>query len=107
MNTMTYTASGHRISSIYPAAAVTYSYDKNGNLKSGNGRTTTYTVNNKPKTITKGGFTDSFRYSPNQQRWKRTQSGATPITTFYINKSFEYVIEGCDSYSMIILGPWK
>jgi RHS repeat-associated protein len=52
----------------------TYSYDTNGNLTSGNGRTLTYTSYNMPATITSGSTTYAYTYSPDHERVRLVHS---------------------------------
>ncbi len=73
---------------------VTYQYDKNGNQTGGDGRSIDYTIANKPERIEKGTTVDRFWYSPGQTRWKRSlTAGGDSIQTYYIGKTYEYVIE--------------
>jgi RHS repeat-associated protein len=90
----TYPTSGS--TSVHPHAVTaagsnTYSYDANGNLTSGAGRTLTYNLENKPLTITIAGQTTTFVYDGDGGRAKKI-AGTT--TTRYISKIYE-----CDNAS--------
>jgi len=94
VGTYTYPTSG--ASSVRPHAVTmagsnTYSYDANGNLSSGAGRTLTYNLENKPLTITSAGQTTTFVYDGDGGRVKKI-AGTT--TTRYISKLYE-----CDNAS--------
>ena len=56
-----------------------YSYDNNGNLLSGGGRTYTWTPENLPATITSGGVTETYGYDADSERVTRTVGGATTV----------------------------
>ncbi|MEX5213392.1 MAG: DNRLRE domain-containing protein [Nitrospiraceae bacterium] len=68
-----------------------YSYDANGNLISGAGRTISYNAENKPISITANGQTTTFVYDGDGGRVKKI-AGTT--TTRYIGKLYE-----CDNTS--------
>jgi YD repeat-containing protein len=55
----------------------TYSYDLNGNLLSGGGRTFTWTPDNLPATVTKNGVTESYVYDADGERVAKTVGGVT------------------------------
>ena len=63
--------------------AGSFSYDKNGNLLSGDSMTIGWSVGNQPTSITKGGNSDTFSYGPERQRFSHTQSGAVSKTILY------------------------
>jgi RHS repeat-associated protein len=56
-----------------------YSYDLNGNLLSGGGRTFTWTPDNLPATVTSGGVTESYSYDADGERVRRAASDGTTI----------------------------
>ena len=73
-----------------------YSYDNNGNMTSGYGRTLTFNGFNKPLTIAKNGTTSNFSYGSSQMRYKQVKSNGTPSqdeTTIYINKAYEEITQ--------------
>lgn len=72
-----YAYTGSRLSSI---GRDTYSYDANGNVLSGAGRTLTWTSFNMPKTIVKGTTTLTFSYDGDHARIKQV---APSGTTYY------------------------
>jgi RHS repeat-associated protein len=57
----------------------TFSYDLNGNLLGGAGRTATWTSFDMPITITKGTSSSTFVYGPEHQRAKQTRLDGTVI----------------------------
>jgi YD repeat-containing protein len=63
-----------------------YSYDANGNLLVGGGRTLTWNAENQPTSILKNGVTTTFVYDGDGRRVAQTV-GAT--TTIYVNQYYE------------------
>jgi RHS repeat-associated protein len=63
-----------------------YSYDNNGNLLQGNGRTIEWFSNNYPKKVTQGTTTETFLYTAERERGRRVsvENGQT-TKTVYIN----------------------
>ena len=91
----TYPTSGS--SSVRPHAVSTagsnsYTYDANGNMTAGAGRSFTYNLENKPLTITIGGQTTTFVYDGDNGRVKKIV-GST--ATRYINKLYECENTSC------------
>ena len=70
---------------VKSVGGATYAYDANGNNTTGDGRTMTYTVFDKLKTVSKGGHVTAFEYGPDRTRYLRTdtETGQT-TTTLYI-----------------------
>ena len=80
----------------------TFTYDANGNLKSGDGRTIAYDNFDRPIQITLSGVTTSFRYSPDGERYlQRTTTPSAPgRTTYYVGKLYERIdVDGQTSNS--------
>ncbi len=73
-----------------------YSYDDNGNMLTGDGRTTTYNSFNKPVTITAGGVISSFSYGADTLRYRHEKTGLPGGTqvTFNIDRHFEVEEQG-------------
>lgn len=67
---------------------VSYSYDANGNMLSGGGRTLTWTSFNQAATITKGAFASAFSFDAAHQRVKHVSHLET---TVYVGGVFEQV----------------
>lgn len=66
------------------AGSNAYSYDANGNLTGGGGRSVVWAAWNMPASITESGQTTSWLYGPEHDRYKLTASGRT---TWYLNPS--------------------
>ncbi len=87
VGTYAYPASGigsvrpHAVSSVSGTVSATYTYDANGNLLSGAGRTLTYTSFNMPATITGSAATYTYTYSPEHQRVRLVTALATGTQT--------------------------
>ncbi|MCP3925716.1 MAG: hypothetical protein GY714_24370 [Desulfobacterales bacterium] len=72
-----------------------YSYDPNGSLLSGAGKTVAWSSFNKPTKFTKGTHSVEFTYGPEYNRYKKKEVKDTGTTeTFYIDKSYEKIVEG-------------
>jgi hypothetical protein len=61
--------------------SATYCYDANGNMTSGDGRTTTWSAFNMPTSIVKGTSTVAFQYGPDRGRFKRVDTTSGGQTT--------------------------
>jgi RHS repeat-associated protein len=91
-NPYTYPASGPssvRPHAVTTAGANTYTYDANGNMETGAGRTIAWNHENKPLMITQGSTTTTFVYDGDGGRVKKITS---TTTISYISKLYE-----CDS----------
>jgi RHS repeat-associated protein len=66
----------------------TYSYDANGNLLSGGGRSYVWNAENQPTSITSGGVTETYQYDADGNRATRTRAG---VTTTYAWGAWEQV----------------
>ncbi|HEY3353039.1 MAG TPA: FG-GAP-like repeat-containing protein [Polyangia bacterium] len=62
---------------VTAAGADTYTYDANGNMVSGAGRTITYDLDHKPVSITSGSLTTSFVYDALGNRVKKASASGT------------------------------
>jgi RHS repeat-associated protein len=94
----TYPASGAasvRPHAVSTAGSNSYSYDANGNMISGAGRTINYNVDNRPSSITTAGGTTTFVYDGSGARVKKTVGAAT---TIYIGKLYECAGTTCSKY---------
>lgn len=76
----------HAIGSITGTVNTIFTYDANGNMIAGNGRTVTYTAFNMAASITQGSATVSFTYDANHGRIKQV---APEGTTLYIAGGIE------------------
>lgn len=72
----------HAVSSVSGTINATYTYDANGNMVSGNGRTMTWTSFNMVREITQGANTLSFLYDTERQRIRQI---APDGSTLYLN----------------------
>ena len=57
--------------------SATYTYDNNGNMTGGDGRTLTWYSFDKPKSINKNGNTRDFYYGPDRGRYKQVHNSTT------------------------------
>jgi len=72
----------HAVASITGTVNTSFTYDNDGNMKTGNGRTVTYTSFDMPNNISQTGASDTFVYGPEHQRIKRQTASST---TIYVN----------------------
>jgi YD repeat-containing protein len=56
-----------------------YSYDPNGNLTSGGGRTLEWWSDNQPLSVTSGGVSESYTYDADGQRVTKVRAGVTTV----------------------------
>lgn len=76
----------HRVCGISGVLNTSFSYDANGNMLSGNGRSYTWTSYNYPLQITQGAGTESFLYTPERERVRRVSvANGQTTTTIYLN----------------------
>ena len=112
VGTYVYGNTSNRLVSVTPSGgtAVTYAYDSNGNLTSGDGRTLSYTSFDKPHTITKGtGQTVQFAYDGERARYKRsvttgTGTNAATTTTYYVGNVEIRNVTGGKQYTRYVEG---
>ncbi len=76
---------------VTSAGGQSYSYDQNGSMTGGAGRTLEWDAKNRLASVTKDGLTTSFGYDPNGQRTYRTVGGET---TRYFGKLVERSASG-------------
>ncbi|OQW62878.1 MAG: hypothetical protein BVN28_04805, partial [Nitrospira sp. ST-bin4] len=98
VGTYTYPTSGAgvvRPHAVTAAGGNTYTYDKNGNMVTGAGRTYTWNLENKPLTTVQGGTTTTFVYDGDGGRVKKIV-GST--TTRYISKIYECDNANCTRF---------
>lgn len=81
-----YGAKPHAVTSTTGTVNSAYTYDTNGNMLTGNGRTLTYNAFNKPASVTLGGATTGYTYDENHDRVRKTTSTST---TDYFGKLYE------------------
>ena len=105
MGRYTYNASGAsstRPHAVTRAGTTTYSYDANGNLTAGGGRTLTWDAENRPTRIVKAGVTTTFVYDGDGGRVKKTVQGRTKV---YIGQL--YVCTGTACAKLIYAGAQR
>lgn len=94
-NSYSYTGSGgpNAVSSItkLDGSVVNFTYDANGNMRTGDGKTITYNAFNKPVTINVGGVTSAFNYGADLARYKQVKGTET---TIYIGKEVDIILIG-------------
>ena len=69
----------HAVIEVSGSLNATYSYDANGNLTAGAGRTVTYASFNLPTQITRGAVAVSFTYGPEHQRITQVSPDSTTV----------------------------
>ena len=78
-----------------PRPATSYSYDANGNMTAGAGRSLGWTSFNLPSQITQGSDYARFSYGPGRSRVRQdVKAGAVTKTIHYVGPHFEVEIEG-------------
>lgn len=89
-----------------------YTYDANGNMTAGAGRSATYTTFNMTASLTQGTTTQIFLYDPEHQRTEAAISGGT--AEFYLNDPVTTVMEqenfaanGAQTYHDFIMADGK
>ena len=88
-------ATGVRPHAVSTAGANSYTYDNNGNMLAGAGRTLTWNLENKPLTVVQGGTTTTFVYDGEGGRVKKIV-GTT--TTRYISTLYECDNTNCSRF---------
>ncbi len=93
----------HAVSGILNGTS--YNYDANGNQTSGDGRTITYSVFDKPTSISKGNSQVNFFYGIGNTRYRRDdwEGGVLQKTTLYLG-SVERISENGSTYYKRYLG---
>ena len=80
----------HQVTSITGTvngiANPTFAYDANGNMTSGDGRTTTWTSFNMVATMVRGSGTETFVYDANHERAKEVDNDGT---TYYLSPRYD------------------
>ncbi len=88
-------AGPHAVASIQKTdgTTATYTYDSNGNLVQGDGRTITFDRNDRPVRVAMGAVTTEFYYSPDGSRYAQHETGSADgaRTVFYVDKDYELV----------------
>jgi len=84
-------AGPHQARTVNGAA---YTYDANGNLVSGGGRTFTWHADNLPATVTNSGFTESYTYDADGERVAKTVGG---VATVYLQGLWEQIVGGAST----------
>ena len=72
---------------------VTYTYDANGNMTGGGGRTLGWTTYNQLSQVSKAGITYTFQSGTDRQRYKKVRTSGTTQTTHYVGDVFEKITE--------------
>jgi hypothetical protein len=85
-----YTYHSTKKHAVIAAGSNSYSYDANGNLKTRNGKSLTWRSYNLPSLIIGVGYSASFRYTPDRQRWRQVSGYASGYeTTIYVGGRLE------------------
>src|SRR6266571_1231702 len=92
-NRITGAAGPHAVVSVSTGA--TFTYDPNGNLTQGDGRTVSFDSLDRPIAVTMGTVTTQFRYAPDGARYLQRTTGAavspTAKTVYYVDKDYERI----------------
>lgn len=84
--------------------SVSYSYDNNGNMLQGDGKTLTYNAFNLPVTVSGGGHSSTFSYGADLQRYKQVLSNSSGTETLhYIGKTAEVSIKGSTTTTRLFI----
>jgi RHS repeat-associated protein len=89
----------HAVSSISGTvngvANPTFTYDANGNMTAGDGRSVTWTSYNMPATVTEGSTTSAFLYTGSHDRMQQCVPNCTSptTTTYYLNDPVSGTLE--------------
>lgn len=87
-----YGSAGSKPHAVTVARGKTYSYDANGSMQSGAGRTITWNSANLPTRIVKGSTSADFSYAPDGTRYQQVAvSGGVSRTVRYIGKLYEQI----------------
>ena len=85
-------AGPHAVTSISGVKNTTYTYDADGNMLTGDGRTITWTDFGKPISISQGGSSTSFIYDPEFSRLEQTiNTSSGQETIFYVGALAEFI----------------
>ncbi len=72
--------------------SVSFGYDANGNMETGDGLSIIYDSFNKPVNIIRNQVTTSFEYGADQSRYLQViENGTKTTTTYYVDKRFEEI----------------
>lgn len=93
VGTYTYGAKPHAVASVSGTLNATYTYDANGNMEAGNGKTLTYTSFNMPATITGNGHTYTYTYGPSHERMRLVHSTLGTFIYLHPNGNGELLFE--------------
>ncbi len=97
----TYSANGagpHAVTGVSGTKNASYTYDANGNMLSGDGRTIVFGAHNKPISITNNNATTRMDYGPEGQLIKQVVSGgANPMTQVWAGGIYEKITSGADT----------
>ncbi len=91
-------AGPHAVLAVSQGGAIkaTFTYDANGNMFAGDGRTVEFDALDRPITVTLGGVTTKFRYAPDGSRYLQRTTGiqSPPYpskTVYYVDKDYERI----------------
>ena len=80
---------------VAQAGSLHYSYDGNGNMLSGDGKSYSWTSFNKPYRISKASVKSEFNYAPNRARYHHASTDTRNNTThrYYVGRHFEKLVK--------------
>ncbi|TQV86343.1 SpvB/TcaC N-terminal domain-containing protein [Aliikangiella coralliicola] len=96
----------YSVTKINSGGTKTFSYDNNGNLLSGDGKTIAYNAFNKPVSINRNGVTSLFSYGADQMRYKQVKKGISggDEVTRYVDKVYEEITHNGKTEKKLYLG---
>lgn len=105
VGTFTYASHPYAPDATSGAVATAFTYDANGNMKSGAGRTVTWTVANAPRRVTRGTAFAQFDYDARGERMKQTDH--TGAKTYYGGPGYEDVRrpDGTETVRLTLSSP--
>ena len=102
----TYLYNGSQPHAVSRAGNISYGYDANGNQTTGDGRAITYTVFDKPNSITKGTNRVEFAYGIGNSRYQRKdyEGGVLQQSTLYLGSTERITENGSTFYKRYLGG---
>ena len=106
-----YSGSGagpHAVTSITGVSG-TFTYDADGNMLTGNGRTITYTSFGMVKSVTENGETVTYSYGPEHQRLAQTKAGSLSTVDTVYRSGYDVTSSNGGTNTSVrhyVINPW-